>query len=71
MKRVRIRRNIGRGVKPEAEQLDGRIFNFRFGWEMNDDDSYPGEAAFIPDDSRYPTNAPIWLASGDLESLDR
>lgn len=63
---VRIRRNIGRTVRPEAEVLDGKTFRFRIGWVMGGDDPYPGEYAMIPEDSRYPVTAPPWIASGDL-----
>jgi hypothetical protein len=34
---------------------------------MDDDDRYPGEIAWIPDDDTYPSAGPIWIASGDLE----
>ena len=67
--KVKIRRNIGRGVKVEAESVDGKTYHFRYGWEMNDDDPYPGEVAWIADDSNYPKDAPIWIASGDMEPV--
>ena len=54
---VRIRRDIGREVRPEAEQLDGKTYTF----------TYPGEQAWLPRDSTYPVGAPPWIASGDLE----
>lgn len=63
---VRIRRDIDRGVRPEAEQIDGKTYAFRLGWTMGEDDPYPGEKAWIPADPAYPINAPHWLASGDL-----
>lgn len=63
---VRIRRDIGREVKPEAEQLDGMTYDFRFGWLMDEGDPYPGEDAWIPHDPAYPIDAPTWIASGDL-----
>ena len=66
---VKIRRNIGLVVKPEAEQIDGKTYVFRFGWEMTEEDTYPGEIAWIPDDSNYPADAPHWIASGDLISV--
>ena len=64
---VAIRRHAWLEVKPEAEQIDGKVYMFRFGWDIEDDDNrYPGEQAWIPDDNRYPAGAPIWIASGDL-----
>lgn len=63
---VKIRRDHGE-VKPEAEQLDGRTFNFLFGWTLEDDHSrYPNEAAWLADDPSWPSDAPWWIASGDL-----
>lgn len=67
---VKLRRNIGLGVKPEAEQIDGKTYFFRFGWVMNGDDSYPGEEAWIINDDSYPLDAPVWIASGDLITVD-
>jgi len=64
---VRIRREIGREVRPEAEQLDGKCFIFRLGWIMDEEDPYPGERAMIPNDFDWPADAPTWIASGDLE----
>ena len=67
--KVAIRRHTGLEVKPEAEQIDGKVFLFRFGWDIEDDDTrYPGEEAWIPDDSRYPADGPTWISSGDLKS---
>lgn len=63
---VKIRRDHGE-VKPEAEQLDGRTFIFRFGWTLEDDHSrYPNETAWLADDPSWPSDAPCWIASGDL-----
>ncbi len=53
-------------VKPEAEEIDGKTYNFTVGWVMNDEDAYPTETAYIPRDPNYPDEAPIWIASGDL-----
>ena len=64
---VRIRRDIGREVRPEAEQLDGKTYTFTYGWLMDENDPYPGEQAWLPRDSTYPVGAPPWIASGDLE----
>ena len=63
---IRIRREFERNVRPEAEQIDGKTYAFRFGWLMGEDDSYPGEEAWIPADPAYPRSAPVWIASGDL-----
>ena len=63
---VRIRRDIGREVRPEAEQIDGKTYAFRFGWVMDADDPYPGEEAWIAHDPTYPIEAPVWIARGDL-----
>lgn len=67
--RVAIRRDLGREVRPEAEQTDGRVYLFGYGWMMEDDDPYPGEVAMIPEDPTYPADAPHWIASGDLVAL--
>ena len=66
MFKVQIRRDIGLHVKPEAEAIDGKTYNFIFGWTMDKNDKYPGEVAYIPRDPSYPVDAPIWIASGDL-----
>lgn len=69
--RVRIRRDIGREVRPEAEQTDGNVYRFTPGWTMGEDDPYPGEIAMIPEDPAYPPDAPHWVASGDLEAMKK
>lgn len=67
---VKIRRDIGRDVKPGAEQIDGKTYWFRFGWLMDDEDPYPDEEAWWrADDPAYPVTAPLWIASGDLIDL--
>ncbi len=63
---VKIRRTIGKEVRPEAEQIDGKTYRFRYGWTMDDGDPYPGEIAALPDDPNYPKDAPPWIAMGDL-----
>ena len=64
--------NPHNGGEPKASSwcTDGRVFNFMFGWRMDDDDPYPGEIAWIPDDETYPAAGPLWIASGDLEVLE-
>lgn len=64
--KVRIREGIGHGIKMNALQLDGFVYNFEHGWELDDDIRYPGESAWLPQDDGYPKNAPSWIASGDL-----
>ncbi len=64
---VCIRRDLGRAVRPEAEQVDGKTFRFRYAWHMDGGDPYPGEIAWMPDDPAYPRDAPTWQASGDLQ----
>ena len=62
----RDKRNILRPVRQEAEQLDGKTFLFSYAWTMDEGDPYPGETAWMPKDATYPTDAPTWIASGDL-----
>ena len=67
--RVKIRRELN-DVKPEAEQIDGNVYKFYIGWEIDDIEHYIGEMAMIPTrDCGYPEDAPIWIASGDLEEV--
>lgn len=68
--RVSIRRDIGRQVRPEAEQIDGKVFYFYRGWFMDKNDPYPFEFAMIPLDWKYPRSAPTWIASGDLKLVE-
>ncbi len=63
---VKVRRDIGKEVKPSVEQTDGKTYQFRLGWTMGDNDPYPDEEAWIAHDETYPHNAPVWIASGDL-----
>lgn len=62
---VRIRRDIGRQVRPEAEEVDGKVYVFRFGWVQGDGDQYPGEKAMVPNDFDWPADAPPWMSEGD------
>lgn len=70
--RVVIRRDLLRGgVRPEAETLDGREFEFRPGWTITSErPEYAGEWAMVPvwnsATHPYPDDAPPWIASGDL-----
>jgi hypothetical protein len=68
--KVLLRRDFGLTLKPESEQIDGNVYEFRKGWLIEDDDSrYPGETAYIAHDPSYPDDAPVWIASGDLEEV--
>lgn len=66
---VRVRRDWP--VKPEAEQVDGKEWIFRFGWRITEEDSlrYAGEDAWVANDFDWPADAPMWLASGDLAEV--
>lgn len=66
---VRIRRDLGRAVRPVAEQIDGKTYTFIYGWPMSESDDYPGEHAWLPRDPTYPVDAPQWVSSGDLEEM--
>jgi len=69
--RIQLRRGEGWVVKPEAEQLDGKVHPFRFGWIISSDESsiYAGEGAWIAHPDDWPEDAPAWIASGDLVKL--
>lgn len=68
--RVRIRRDPKFGpVRPEAEQINGKIYFFKFGWE-DDTGRYSGEEIWVPCDTEYPLDAPLWIAAGDLQFGD-
>ncbi len=65
-KLVKIRRDFnGLAIKPECEQLDGKIYNFYEGWQI-DSGCYKGEYAMVASDDTYPRGSPLWIASGDL-----
>lgn len=70
--RVVIRRGRRFPLKLGAEQLDGNVYRFRFGWQLTseEDGRYAGELAMVSvhDDPEhpYPDDAPIWIAFGDL-----
>ena len=53
-------------VKKNAECLQGNVYWFEHGWVI-DEGMYKGEVAMLPRDKSYPVDAPIWIASGDLE----
>ncbi len=63
---VAIRRDMGRKVRPGAEQVDGHTYVFTYGWLMAAEDPYPGEIAWVPADQHWPADAPTWIAGGDL-----
>lgn len=67
--RVNIRRELN-DVKPEADQIDGKVYPFNRGWLIDDIPHYISEYAMIPTmGCGYPEDAPIWIASGDLEEV--
>jgi hypothetical protein len=72
--KVQIRRDSGLKVRPEAEQIDGKCFDFIEGWYISEEDSsiYVGETAMIPRhlNTDYPYSAPDWIASGDLVLME-
>lgn len=66
---VRLRPEYrGRPPKDTARSIDGKTHHFRYGWTMDDDDTYPGEVAWIADRLGWPEDAPGWIAGGDLEA---
>ena len=59
----------GRTMKESANIINGKTHWFRYGWQMEADDPYPGEIAWIPDNwgsAQWPEGTPTWIASGDL-----
>ncbi len=69
--KVKIRRGPGWEVKPDAELIDGKVFEFTNGWVMDEKDTsiYIGETAMLPHDDTWPYCEIGWLASGDLEEV--
>jgi len=67
--KVCIRRNIGLKVRPEAENIDGKIYTFVVAWMQGDSDKYPNEYALMPHDKTYPKDAPKWISEGDLKII--
>ena len=63
--KVNLRRGNGWIVKKNAEQIDGKEFCFIDGWRI-EEGIYYGEIAMIPNDNKYPHDAPTLIASGDL-----
>lgn len=76
LREIVIRRGAEFIVRPNAEQVDGKIFNFEMGWELDDGDlqAHPecqrGESAWLPRDQNYPKTAPCWISSGDLKEVN-
>jgi hypothetical protein len=65
--KVVLRRTDYLKVKANAEQLDGNVYKFEYGWGICECDRYAGEIAYLPMDTSYPKDAPTWIASGDHE----
>jgi len=68
--RVKLRRGAGWEVKPNAEQLDGKIYLFTTGFVIEDSSIYEGEMAFIPADENYPLGCGAFGLPGDLQNLN-
>lgn len=69
--KVKVRTDLAFKIRRNTEDIDGKVFSFVFGWMLEDShDRYPGEEAWLPRDPEYPSDAPIWLASGDLVRPD-
>jgi len=69
--RIAIRPEFnGRPPRPEALQVDGRVHGFRYGYTMDEGDTYPGERAWVADREGWPDDAPVWIASGDLQPAE-
>jgi hypothetical protein len=69
---VRIRRDIGLDVRPNAEVLDGKRIKASFGWEIEEDHSrYPNEIAWLIDREDDREADIVWIASGDLIEIER
>ena len=68
MQKMKVKLRKDWQIKSEAQQLEGKVFEFIEAWDITDDDSsiYVGEKAMMPVDPSYPANAPSWIASGDL-----
>lgn len=64
--KVKLRRGDKFKVKPECEQIDGKVYEFTYGWiiEKSDSKLYAGETAWLCYDENYPLKG--WMASGDL-----
>lgn len=66
---IRLRRDLGRAVRPDCEAMDGLRVTVQAGWRMDEDDKYPGEWAMLfPSTQRgFPVH---WIASGDLTDIE-
>ncbi len=63
----------GRGLKPEAQALSGRVFWVKVHWLMEDSDPYPGELYLTDVDTGVENGLSsaglFWIASGDCEMV--
>lgn len=66
--RVKIRKDLAQ-VKEGAHLIDGKVFEFKAGWQVDTGTLYVGEWAMMPVDLKsWPHESCIsWIASGDLE----
>ena len=69
---VRLRKGPRRATFPAAELIDGKVFEFRPGFQITDQlgGYYANEGAMVTCDPDYPDAAPTWLPSGDLHPVD-
>lgn len=63
--KIKFRRDDKFKLKPDVEEMDGKVLDFRFGWDI-EDGIYKGEKAMIP---RGYDISLSWVASGDLEEV--
>ncbi len=73
--RVAMRSDFeGRPIRPKCEGKDGSECILQAGWLMDEDDPYPGEWAMACqnwDDGLMKDMGISWIASGDLQILER
>ena len=50
-------------LRPELESLIGEIVEWYVGWVMEEDDSFPGETAYLTYDERF---MGYWVPSRDI-----
>jgi hypothetical protein len=55
----------------DALAIEKKVYNFDEGWEITENDNpvYVGQTAMFPFDSRWPKEAPGWIASGGLTPI--
>ncbi len=63
---IKIRRDLDRTVRPNAECLDGLKCEVVVAWLMDEGDPYPGEFSLVLPDHLYEVSDILWIASGDF-----